>query len=125
MPEHTKTVAKHFRVYFQSDKDSLLYNYITTTKIRKLTLIQYYYLIIILFRACPDNNLHSKRNSGITYCIQCHIFSASLHLESVLPSVSRSVMSDSLRPHPWTVVCQAPLSMGLSRQDYWSGLPFP
>ena len=26
---------------------------------------------------------------------------------------------------PWTVVCQAPLSMGFSRQEYWSGLPFP
>ena len=25
----------------------------------------------------------------------------------------------------WTVACQAPLSMGLSRQEYWSGLPFP
>ena len=26
---------------------------------------------------------------------------------------------------PWTVVCQAPLSMGFSRQEYWRGLPFP
>ena len=26
---------------------------------------------------------------------------------------------------PWTVACQAPLSMGLSRQEYWNGLPFP
>ena len=26
---------------------------------------------------------------------------------------------------PWTVARQAPLSMGLSRQEYWSGLPFP
>ena len=26
---------------------------------------------------------------------------------------------------PWTVVRQAPLSMGCSRQKYWSGLPFP
>ena len=26
---------------------------------------------------------------------------------------------------PWTVTCQAPLSMGFSRQEYWSGLPFP
>ena len=26
---------------------------------------------------------------------------------------------------PWTVPCQVPLSMGLSRQEYWSGLPFP
>ena len=26
---------------------------------------------------------------------------------------------------PWTVACQALLSMGFSRQEYWSGLPFP
>ena len=26
---------------------------------------------------------------------------------------------------PWTVACQAPLSMGFSRQESWSGLPFP
>ena len=26
---------------------------------------------------------------------------------------------------PWTVALQAPLSMGFSRQEYWSGLPFP
>ena len=24
---------------------------------------------------------------------------------------------------PWTVACQAPLSTGLPRQEYWSGLP--
>ena len=24
----------------------------------------------------------------------------------------------------WTVACQAPLSMGFSRQEYWNGLPF-
>ena len=37
--------------------------------------------------------------------------------------VSCSVMSDSAIPR--TVVCQTPLSMGFSRQKYWSGLPFP
>ena len=26
---------------------------------------------------------------------------------------------------PWTVAHQAPLSMGFSRQEYFSGLPFP
>ena len=26
---------------------------------------------------------------------------------------------------PWTVACQAPLSTEFSRQEYWSGLPFP
>ena len=38
--------------------------------------------------------------------------------------LSHSVMSNSLRPHGF-VVHQAPLSMGFSRQEYWSGLPFP
>ena len=26
---------------------------------------------------------------------------------------------------PWTIVLQAPLSMGFPRQEYWSRLPFP
>ena len=26
---------------------------------------------------------------------------------------------------PWTVACQSPLSMGFSRQEHWSVLPFP
>ena len=26
---------------------------------------------------------------------------------------------------PWAVACQAPLSMGFPRQEYWSGLPLP
>ena len=26
---------------------------------------------------------------------------------------------------PWTLVYQAPQSMGFSRQEYWSGLPVP
>ena len=26
---------------------------------------------------------------------------------------------------PWTIACQVPLSMGISRQEYWSGLSFP
>ena len=26
---------------------------------------------------------------------------------------------------PWTAACQAPLSVGFSRQEYWSGVPLP
>ena len=37
--------------------------------------------------------------------------------------LSQSVVSDTLPPH--RLVCQAPPSMGLSRQEYWSGLPLP
>ena len=39
-------------------------------------------------------------------------------------AISFSIMSDSFVT-PWTVAHQAPLSMGLSRQAYWTGLPFP
>ena len=48
-------------------------------------------------------------------------FSTFIWIES--ESVSCSVLSDS--ETLWTVVHQAPLSMGFSRQEYWSGLPFP
>ena len=37
---------------------------------------------------------------------------------------SCSVMSDSFLT-PWTIACQVLLSMEFSRQEYWSGLPFP
>ena len=26
---------------------------------------------------------------------------------------------------PWTIACQAPLSMEFSKKEYWNGLPFP
>ena len=38
-------------------------------------------------------------------------------------ALSHSAVSDSAIP--WTVVPQAPLSMEFSRQEYWSGLPYP
>ena len=58
----------------------------------------------------------------------CNIFpSALVTPQSVLQAkrllFSDSVMSDSVTPR--TVACQAPLSMIFSRQEYWSGLPFP
>ena len=37
--------------------------------------------------------------------------------------LSHSVVSDSVTL--WAVACQAPLSMGFSRQEYWNGLPCP
>ena len=37
----------------------------------------------------------------------------------------KSVSRVRLFATPWTVAYQAPPSMGFSRQEYWSGLPFP
>ena len=32
---------------------------------------------------------------------------------------------NQLSVSPWTVACQAPLSTGFPKPEYWSGLPFP
>ena len=40
-------------------------------------------------------------------------------------SESAVVQSCRLFVTPWTAAYQAPLSMGFSRQEYWSGVPLP
>ena len=55
-----------------------------------------------------------------TLFLRWHSFSfRSLHARV---SVSQSCLSFVTS---WTVACQAPLSLGFSRQEYWSRLPFP
>ena len=44
-----------------------------------------------------------------------------LFLKVVLSCFSHVRLSATL----WMVACQASLFMGFSRQEYWSGLPFP
>ena len=43
------------------------------------------------------------------------------HCACMLSHFSRVLLFVTL----WTITCQAPLSMRFSRQEYWSGLPFP
>ena len=49
----------------------------------------------------------------------------SVHSSSGTLSEAKSLSRVRLFVTPWTVAYQAPLSMGFSRQEYWSGLPFP
>ena len=42
-----------------------------------------------------------------------------------MSELSDSCLAPSNSATPWTVAHQAPLIMGLSRQEYWSVLPFP
>ena len=37
----------------------------------------------------------------------------------------KSLSCVQLLATPWTAAYQAPLSMGLSRQEYWNGVPLP
>ena len=54
--------------------------------------------------------------------VQCIIFLQALNSSS--ESVSHSVVSNSLRPHGLKPA-RLLLFIGFSRQEYWSGLPFP
>ena len=47
------------------------------------------------------------------------------HTQKVIIWGDASVLSRVRLCDPMTVACQAPLSMGFLRQEYWSGLPFP
>ena len=48
-----------------------------------------------------------------------------MNLHGVCVCVCLSLSRVQLFVTLWTVAGQAPLSMGFSRQEYWSGLPFP
>ena len=62
-----------------------------------------------------------------------HVVSDSFHITGALThklrfSCVRVYLSFSrvqLLATPWTIACQAPLSMGFSKQEHWRGLPFP
>ena len=49
----------------------------------------------------------------------------SFQLRKVKESESEFAQSCLTLCDPWTIAHEAPLSMGFSRQEYWSGLPFP
>ena len=56
---------------------------------------------------------------------ESHIFSEHLDLLIAMKVKVKSLSHVRLFATLWTVAHQAPLSMGFSRQEYWSGLPFP
>ena len=77
------------------------------------------YLFTIISQTQHSLQVLSKVGGGINYEFGINT--------DTPPSSLRSVLFDSLLPHG-TVAHQAPLSMGFSRQEYWSGLlpvPFP
>jgi len=58
-----------------------------------------------------------------SFCICCEIEVKFFFFHICVCSAASDV--SQLFVIPWTVARQAPLSMGFSRQEYWSGLPRP
>ena len=70
-----------------------------------------------LIQSWGNNSSNNDRNNG-----------KNTHIVLAMPSLLYCVSHSSrvqLFVTPWTAACQAPLSMEFSRQEYWSGLPFP
>ena len=63
----------------------------------------------------------SRKDSTTWVKIQCHLGTL------LLQSMQLLLLFSHIWPFatPWTEARQAPLFMGFSRQEYWSGLPFP
>ena len=56
----------------------------------------------------------------------CILFTKQMHLLLLVCGGGSLVTKSSLTlVTPGTIACQAPLSMGFPRQEYWSGLPYP
>ena len=64
---------------------------------------------------CPWDS--PGKNTGVG----CHLFLQCMKGKVKVKSFSRV----RLLATPWTAVYQAPLSMGVSRREYWSGVPLP
>ena len=80
---------------------------------------------LLLGRKVVTNLDSILKRRNITLPTKVHIVKAMVFLvvRKKCENVSHSVVSDSVTL--WAVACQAPLSTEFSRQEYWSGLPFP
>ena len=58
-------------------------------------------------------------------CFQILSYIGHYRVLSRVPCAKQQVLISYLFVTLWTVAYQASLSMGFSRQEYWSGLPFP
>ena len=65
------------------------------------------------------------------YMLHCTLPQSNSHDKALTPAMGRYLEIESLAVQPlshvtpWTVVYEISLSTGFSRQEYWSGLPFP
>ena len=69
------------------------------------------------------SNCFQSRSQFLDWNIKCYRVWWEWHLD--IWKVKVLISCVQLFATPWTVACQTPLSMEFSRQEYWSGLPFP
>ena len=83
----------------------------TSTTLAQTTITSYLDYHNSILSACPNSALH--------------VFTQVSKVRAVVCIRAQSLNGVCLFAILWTVACQDPLSMGFSRKEYWSGLPFP
>ena len=97
----------------------MLYHGVLVSAVQQNESVILIYISPLFWISFPFRSPRNTEESSPCYPVSSRLLSI-LYISSVRVCVlSHSVVSDSLRPH------QAPLSMELSRQEYWSRLPFP
>ena len=69
-------------------------------------------------------NKHKAHSIFIKY-IYFLVWKPKIYISLIMEVKVKLLSGVRLFVTPWTVAYQAPPSMGFSRQEYWSGLPFP
>ena len=76
---------------------------------------------VLPHRRQPTSLRHPWDSPGKNAGMGCHFLLQCMKVKVKVKSLSRV----QLFATPWTAAKQAPLSMGVSRQEYWSGVPLP
>ena len=80
---------------------------------------------VVSHQATSGTHRHAPPPS-ILNCLHLHLWSQKVWVACLVRVCMLGLFSRvQLCVTPWTVAHQAPLSMGFSRQEYWSGLPCP
>ena len=80
---------------------------------------------------CTEIDTFLKIKISFVVNVDSHTAVRNIQRDLLLPGFLQFLLLFSHLSHvqlfgtPWTVAHQAPLSLGFSRQEYWSGLPFP
>ena len=85
----------------------------------------YYVLITPTLHLLLPLELQSLLNGNWNFWISSLFLLVELHAHTFHGGGGLGVKSCPILATPWTVARQAPLAMGFSRQESWSGLPFP
>ena len=84
-------------------------------------------------RCCSQGVLRHTHCASDSWSTQSSVIVLTLHITSAsftalfLTALCLLICFSHIRLSvtPWSIACQAPLPMKISRQEYWNGLPFP